>query len=630
MTSLWLQSSIKYKAFIDFGLLSAIDKNIYVDFGFGTKFYNGAYSSLYFKSEFFNFNGDLSIKSSFEKSSSGDFSFISRYRKGLYSQSFSLISSVNKNKFTSMSAVAFISSTRAADFDIVSRFSRAKFGENIFESFAEKRKYEDLSIGSRYGIAPKIRRVSFSFGSSFRFPYENKPPIRMFLDNIVWPHIFSIKVLSTSVPGYVYDIGHFSMTFNNILLGVAQDAGSISVVPLKILGNVYAKAGSIEVLKKRNLSPVISKEFRIELSESRLNDFLSSIISFKFSRIIYDFEENIGDHLTVPILYKKLDIRRYSADIKIPFADILRTISDSRMYGLISMPKKNTIIENPVEISNSIVKFKVDIRPTVYKVSGFINGGIYTRFKIRNNLKVEDFSNTGITLPRSVLTSVCVEVESKFVNYITLTNKKLALSSLMETHPSSYLGELYYNTERTIVSAGNPKVKSDKVVIVFITGFGIPSSILPPGTESCSTNGREVFSISNRNNIEISIDTIGKDGIFRYSNNEELYIGDSLYSFCKLSYNKNIDTDSLYGAKIALDIFINSSIDFNDAYYAVKPIIFSSTAFPDLYYDAHFSMDTKEDLDGIISEESNLMANIFYNGENILSGEMTLTVFNYE
>lgn len=630
MTSLWLQSSIRYDKFIDFGLLSSIKKKKFVDFGLYSKFNNGVYSSFYIESEFFNFNGDLSISSSFEKTAIGDFPFVSRYTKGVYTSSTYTRSSFLEKKFTSMSFVSTLSMTKAVDFDIVSIFSRSIFAENIIESFVEKKSYIDFGIRDSISFSGKIHQVSFSFGSSFRFPNPALPPIRLYLQDILWPQVFSIDVLSTSVSGITADVGYFSLVFDKRLLGVTQGAGKFSIENLELLGSVYANAGTIQVLNKKSLSGLLSNEIELEMSESRLDDLLSAQISFVFSRIIYDFEEGIGDHLTIPMLYKKLDVRQFSAEISIPFSDILNRISDSRMYALMAMPKKNTIIENPVSMSDSITMFRVDKRPSKYIVSGFENNGIYTKLNIRNNLAVTGMVNTGITLPHSVLTSVGIGEESHFVDFIGLTNKQIAISSIFEPHASSFLGEVYYNEEHVVASANTPKSKSSEITLIVVKGIEITPAILPPGTEQCISNGRSALMNSNRYTLDINIKTDeNKNGVFEYIDKKIEEVDSSIYGLCKLSYNPKIDTIDVY-ANMSLSVSIFEHIDTDDVYYNLRPIIFSSSAFPDLYYPAHFSMDTKEDLGGLLSGESNLKANMFYNGDDLLSGKIILTVFNYE
>ncbi len=631
MTSFWFRSSLGGTTFTDYSFKSSTKDNIFIDFGIESSFDNGSFFDFSFTGIFLNRNGDMSLISSFEKTKNGDLSFLSKYKKNVSSTDMSIFSSFNYNIYTDFSRIMYVYRWANIDFDMSSSFGRAAYRGMELKNMVRKKIFIDHDMSSGFGKSSLIDIISYGFGSSFITINENERPIRIDADGFLWNQEFYITVSGGIISGITFNLGNIRLEFDNNLSGVMVNTGRIKVTVLKNLLDLYQYSGEIRVLSKKNFNSLYSGDIEVSYELGALEDFKSAVIELSIWRDVYDYEYNLGDHLSIDILSKKLDIRKFESDISIPFANVLNHIENSHFYNYISVPQKDDSVKNSVLINGFLLPFYIDLTVSKFIVTNYVNNGINPYVDIDNNLLIEDFKNIIIMTPKGITVAKNISNNSILMNCIKITTKTYS-DTFIDTFTYSSVDKYFNENSYMVTFLDQVTDANSHPFLVSIYGINLLDIIIADSTE-CSWNGRSLVSEAMNDTVDIfmSSEEGESDGIISMSTVDTIDTSDIIQGFGRIIYTEIIDTTQDVYTNLKLSIEINgyftvlSGVSFN-----IKPVVY----FPDYLFDItfidSFSYTDKINLDMILSEDSRLTANLFFMGNDFMSYDIEMAVTNYD
>ena len=634
MTDFWLRSSFKRYVYTDFSNISLFKYNIYTSFEISSSMDSGVYYDYSFSSSYLNLNGDLSLSSSYTLGGYGDLSFKTGYITSTnIEKDFSISASFNESVFTSFGMIAGLSITAVADIDMESSFSRTRYVEYSIKSLVRKREYSDFPMKSSFLEFPMDHTVSMGMTSYFSRLDTVAYPINTSFDGFILDQVFNIDVLSENLNGINIEFANIKVTFDYVLSEVIVPAGTLSVVTIVDLNDMYQHSGEIVFIKKESLSGVTSSEIEMSYSLGILEDLDSAIIEMKIERDIVDYEDNLGDHISIDLFAKRLDIRKSKSEIVIPFANILYTLDRSDYYDYISVPQKDDFVENSVIMTGFIQSFKVEIETAKFFIQDMSGESItFDSLTGDGNVRTSGLSMTSIALPIGLVKTRMLD-QSKFMNYIQITYELIGTES---TYNSSMLST--YTEVEGVVSyyisddISNTVGKSSVTRLANISP-SLNNILFVTDSASCVINGIWAIndSIADSVFMDAEYSGDGKVRLFPTLKNSNIDLLPNTFEVGSFSYNKLVDLEDSMAIKISSTMdYFGYNTDLSDAYFKVKPILFYTNNLQDVNFIDRLIYTDKTDLEGITSKESRFTANLMFTGDDLDSSNIGMEIINYD
>ena len=632
MTDFRLNSSVRSTIFKDYYSSHSMHFRDYSGFSISSMFDNGSFFDFGISSEFMNRNGDLSMSSYVTFASSGDMGKVFTYSAAAdVSTDLYITSSFNYNTYTSMSLYGEVVRLRVIDFEMYSSVNKAKFSFMDRKSLIRKSMYTDGSIYNRLSYGNRSYITSYGLVANIVKRSSISKIHRFNLESYLNQSVFSISMSSGFLNEVVIPVGNVEIGVDYQLGGFMQDAYSLSVTTIFNLSNGYYNSGSAIFSTPSSFSTVTYDGFSLEYHSGDLEDINSARIEMSITRDIIDYESNLQDHVSIDLHFKELDIREYVADIHIPFADILKTFTDSLYFGYIDMPKKESFIENSVILIGFRQLFKVDKEASKGKVSGFSGGFIVKSISAggRSGI-ILDEKNTGIKLPLSASKFVRMHNHYNFSRHFSTINSDF---SRFDTNTENLtVGYKTYFSMRKDVISGTP------------TGYSVECRVLLKNIaysseyrgniyigSNCTTNGILRKEYKTADDIDLNAVAINRNIgkiSFKYSSlllNVEELVSEAL----SFRYNNNINLNSI-STKISARMEYNGFIlTLSDSYYKIKPDLIYGYRFNDVVFVDNFVYTDKSSLSDLMSRQSRFTANLMFNGEDVMSIDIPLTVIEY-
>ena len=629
MTSYGLSSLFRGVTYEDFSKTSSIAYTIYKDFGLISSFDNGVYFNFELKSEFLNRNGDFSLISTTIFTGIGDMSITSYYKTSYIGVDFGIFSKIDYKKFTSFGNILELTKCNRIDFSIDLSFAKTTYNSLEIKSIFKYYKYSDFYIKSNFIHFNTHQNISYGLSSSFRYVDISAPPITIDLSSILWSEAFTVKVSSGELQGILFNIGNLSLSYGYSLVNVTVPLSYVSVVIISEYSSGLYSFGRHTFIQPVMIPGGIVGEFTIEYENGELQDLYSSLIEVAIRRDIVDFEDNLGEHLSLDIQFREIDVRNFNAEIKVPFANILKIISTSYYYKIIELPTRDNSVKNSFFVTGMLQNFYINTNVTKFIIHNLsIQGITFENISTELTFTIEDFSNIWIKIAIDDTKIVNFYNNSKFINYITLTN---------------YLfGDISNNTRNVIVNTVKYLSTTTSVNVVNINADRLYTEII---LKNISESKEPLAFIVVPNSCHPSGVMIEEDSTFEnifmdsYVESEIIHIlpfkkfakdlEDGYYNMTNFVYTNTVNLNGInskYTIVVRIDCY-DSEINF--PLYPLKPILLCTMLFGIVFVDS-FTYKYKDDLMLITSKTSNFKANIFFNGSDLLSENILLSVVIYE